>query len=208
MYLDLNTYSKKYSRILLKLSGESFKGSSGYGIDSDAVGYMAGEIKSAVDMGVEIVVVVGGGNIWRGAEATEVAEPYIRRRAIRHLEKSRVVIFASGTGNPFMTTDTAAALRATEIDAELLLMAKHDVDGVYASDPNKYPDATKYEFVSYREAIEKRLEVMDGTAFSLCEENNIPIIVFDLFKQGNIARVLDGEKLGSLVADKEFAPKS
>ena len=253
MYLDLNTYSKKYSRILLKLSGESFKGSSGYGIDSDAVGYMAGEIKSAVDMGVEIGVVVGGGNIWRGSEAEisgmdrasadyagmlatvinalslqdalerrfkvdtrtqsainlqQIAEPYIRRRAIRHLEKSRVVIFASGTGNPFMTTDTAAALRATEIDAELLVMAKHDVDGVYASDPNKYPDATKYEFVSYREAIEKRLEVMDGTAFSLCEENNIPIIVFDLFKQGNIARVLGGEKLGSLVADKEFTPKS
>jgi len=196
---------------------------------------------------VELGVVVGGGNIWRGSEAQgmdratadyagmlgtvinalalqdalerrhgvdtrtqtainieQVAEPYIRRRAIRHLEKGRVVIFASGIGNPFMTTDTAAALRATEIDAKILLMAKHAVDGVYASDPNVNPDASKFEFLTYRDALEKRLEVMDTTALSLCMENNVPIIVFDLFAPGSIQRIISGEKLGSLVAASQI----
>ena len=235
----------KYGRALLKLSGESFKGERGYGIDPDALAYMASQIKSVRDMGVELGVVVGGGNIWRGAEAEaegmdrsaadyagmlatvinalalqdalerrygvdtrtqsaigieQVAEPYIRRRAIRHLEKGRVVIFASGIGNPFMTTDTAAALRATEIEAKILLMAKHEVDGVYASDPKVDPGATKFEFLTYRDVFDKRLEVMDTTALSLCMENNVPIVVFDLFVPGVIQRIISGERLGSLVA--------
>jgi len=237
----------KYSRVLLKLSGESFKGSRGFGIDADAIDFIARQIRDVHEMGVELGVVVGGGNIWRGSEAQgmdratadyagmlgtvinalalqdalerrhgvdtrtqtainieQVAEPYIRRRAIRHLEKGRVVIFASGIGNPFMTTDTAAALRATEIDAKILLMAKHAVDGVYASDPNVNPDASKFEFLTYRDALEKRLEVMDATALSLCMENNVPIIVFDLFAPGSIQRIISGEKLGSLVAASQI----
>ena len=236
----------RYRRVLLKLSGESFKGSRDYGIDPDAVNYMARQIKSIREMGVELGVVVGGGNIWRGAEAEadgmdrasadyagmlatvinalilqdtlernydvdtrtqsaihveQVAEPYIRRRAIRHLEKGRVVLFASGLGSPFMTTDTAAALRVTEIDAEILLMAKHGVDGVYESDPNTNPKASRLDFITYRDAITKRLGVMDTTALSLCEENNIPIVVFDLFVEGSIQRILSGERVGSLVAE-------
>jgi uridylate kinase len=131
----------------------------------------------------------------------QVAEPYIRRRAIRHLEKGRVVIFASGTGNPFMTTDTAAALRALEIEAKILLMAKYQVDGVYASDPNVDPSASKFEFVTYREAMDKRLRVMDTTALSLCMENSLPIVVFDLFVPGSLQRIVAGERLGSLVAE-------
>lgn len=237
----------KYSRVLLKLSGESFKGSRGFGIDADAIDFIARQIRDVHEMGVELGVVVGGGNIWRGSEAQgmdratadyagmlgtvinalalqdalerrhgvdtrtqtainieQVAEPYIRRRAIRHLEKGRVVIFASGIGNPFMTTDTAAALRATEIDAKILLMAKHAVDGVYASDPNVNPDASKFEFLTYRDALEKRLEVMDTTALSLCMENNVPIIVFDLFAPGSIQRIISGEKLGSLIAASQI----
>jgi uridylate kinase len=197
-------------------------------------------------MGVELGVVVGGGNILRGAEketegmdraaadyagmlATvinalalqdtlerrhgvdtrtqsaisieKVAEPYIRRRAIRHLEKGRVVIFASGIGNPFMTTDTAAALRAIEIEAKVLLMAKHRVDGVYASDPNIDPDASRFDFLTYRDVMDKRLEVMDTTALSLCMENNVPIVVFDLFIPGSLQRIISGEQLGSVVAE-------
>ena len=235
----------KYSRILLKLSGESFKGDLGYGIDPKAVAYMASQIKVVRDLGVQLGVVVGGGNIWRGADAQsdgmdratadyagmlatvinalalqdalernyqvdtrtqsainiqQIAEQYIRRRAIRHLEKDRVVIFAAGTGNPFMTTDTAAALRAIEIDAKVLLMAKHQVDGVYASDPNVDPDAIKFESLTYFEALERRLGVLDSTAISLCMDNNLPIIVFDLFAPGSIDRVIKGERLGSLVA--------
>ncbi len=241
----------KYKRVLLKLSGESFKGTREYGIDPVAIGYMARQIKNVWQMGVELGVVVGGGNIWRGAEAEvegmdrasadyagmlatvinaitlqdalerrynvdtrtqsaihvqQVAEPYIRRRAIRHLEKGRVVLFASGLGSPFMTTDTAAALRVTEIDAEVLLMSKHRVDGVYESDPNTNPDASRLDFITYRDAITKRLGVMDTTALSLCEENNIPIVVFDLFVEGNIERILNGERLGSLVAETEPIP--
>ena len=235
----------KYSRVLLKLSGESFKGSRGYGIDPDATAYMASQIKNVLDMGVELGVVVGGGNIWRGAEAEaggmdratadyagmlatvinslalqdalerhqgvstrtqsalniqEVAEPYIRRRAIRHLEKGRVVLFASGIGNPYMTTDTAAALRAVEIEAKVLLMAKHDVDGVYAADPNIDPDASKFEFLTYRDVMDKQLGVMDTTALSLCMENDLPIVVFDLLDPASFPRIVSGERIGSLVA--------
>ena len=238
--------AKRYDRVLLKLSGESFKGSRGYGIDPEAVVYMAQQIKDVRDMGVQLGVVVGGGNIWRGAEAEtegmdrasadyagmlatvinslalqdalerhygvvtriqsainiqQVAEPFIRRRAIRHLEKDRVVIFASGIGNPFMTTDTAAALRTVEVDAKILLMAKHDIDGVYASDPHLNPDASKIEFLTYRDVLEKRLGFIDTTALSLCMENNLPIVVFDLFEPGSIKRIILGEQLGSLVAE-------
>lgn len=234
-----------YGRVLLKLSGESFKGERGYGIDPDAIDYMASQIKSVWSMGVELGIVVGGGNIWRGTEAEaegmdraaadyagmlatvinalalqdalerryqvdtrtqsaigvqQVAELYIRRRAIRHLEKGRVVIFAAGIGNPFMTTDTAAALRAIEIEAKVLLMAKHEVDGIYAADPNVDPEAPKFEFLTYREVMDKRLEVMDTTALSLCEENDVPIVVFDLFAENSIQRIISGEQLGSLVA--------
>jgi uridylate kinase len=235
----------KYSRILLKLSGESFKGERGYGIDTAALAFMAEQIRDVQAMGVELGVVVGGGNIWRGAEAQaegidratadyagmlatvinalalqdalerkyevptrtlsaigiqQIAEPYIRRRAIRHLEKGRVVIFASGTGNPYMTTDTAAALRAIEIDAEVLLMAKHNVDGVYASDPMVNPDAAKLDTLTYLQALEQRLGVMDSTALSLCMENDLPIIVFDVFVPGNAKRIVAGERLGSMVS--------
>ena len=235
----------KHSRVLLKLSGESFKGQRGYGIDPAAVGYMAQQISLVHAMPVQLGVVVGGGNIWRGSEAHaagmdrasadyagmlatvinamalqdalernygvdtrtqsainihQVAEPYIRRRAIRHLEKNRVVLFAAGTGSPFMTTDTTAALRSIEIDAEVLLMAKHNVDGVYESDPNQDTKATKFEFLTHLEALERRLGVMDSTALSLCMENSLPIVVFDFFVPGAIQRIIRGEKLGSLVA--------
>ena len=235
----------RYRRVLLKLSGESFKGDRGYGIHHEAVSYIASQIEAAHGMGVELGVVVGGGNIWRGAEAEaegmeratadyagmlatvinalslqealerrhnidtrtqsaislqQVAEPYIRRRAIRHLQKGRVVLFASGTGNPFMTTDTAAALRGIEIGADVLLMAKHDVDGVYSADPNIDPNASRFDSLTYRQALELRLEVMDTTALSLCMENNFPIVVFDLFAEGSLKRIIVGERLGSLVS--------
>ncbi len=236
--------SPRYSRVLLKLSGESFKGERGYGIDPDAVAYLATEIKSIHDLGVQIGVVVGGGNIWRGAEAElqgmdrpmadnagmlatlinalalqdaleriyevdtrtqsainvqEVAEPFIRRRAIRHLEKERVVIFAAGTGNPYMTTDSAAALRAVEINASILLMAKHEVDGVYSADPRVYPDATKFDSLTYQDALERRLKVMDSTALTMCMENDVPILVFDIFDVGSLRRIVQYESVGSLV---------
>ena len=233
-----------YSRVLLKVSGESLRGDRGYGVDPDAIGYMAAEISSVVNLGVELAVVVGGGNIWRGTEAqlegmdratadyagmlatvisslalqealeragvvtrtqsaisiSQVAEPYIRRRAIRHLEKGRVVLFAAGTGNPFMTTDTGAALRALEIGAGVVLMAKHDVDGIYDEDPHVNPNARKLQHVTYQEALQKRIGIMDSTALSLCMEHDMPIIVFDFFTQGNLCRVLRGEVLGSYVA--------
>ena len=235
-----------HSRVLLKLSGESFKGQRGHGIDADAVNFMARQIADLHGMSVEMGVVVGGGNIWRGSEAEaqgmdratadhagmlatvinslalqdalerhyqvptrtqtaisiqEVAEPYIRRRAIRHLEKGRVVLFAAGIGNPHMTTDTAAALRAVEIGASVLLMAKHEVDGVYAADPNLYPDAVKFDFLTYDDAFDKRLQVMDTTALSLCMENKVPIVVFDFFEPGTLERIIRGERLGSLIAE-------
>jgi len=238
-----------YNRILLKLSGEALMGDQSYGIDSDTLAFIAGEIKNVLDMGVEAAVVVGGGNVFRGSDASAagmdratadyagmlatvinalalqdalertgvtvrtqsaitvqaVAESYIRRRAIRHLEKGRVVIFAAGTGNPYMTTDTAAALRAVEIDADVLLMAKNKVDGVYDADPTKVASARRFETLSYMEALSRRLEIMDSTALSLCMDNNLPIIVFDLRAPNGIARAASGEKIGTLVAQQETA---
>ena len=235
---------KPFKRILLKLSGESLKGERSHGIDPDSLDYMAEEIKAVTSKGIELGIVVGGGNIWRGSEAEiegmerasadyagmlatvisalalqdslerkhkmntrtlsainiqQVAEPYIRRRAIRHLEKGRIVLFAAGTGNPFVTTDTGSALRALEIEADVLLMAKNDVDGVYDKDPKLDKSAVRYESISYLDAIEKRLKVMDSTALSLCMEYNIPIVVFDLFEKGNLNRIVSGEKVGTLV---------
>ena len=234
-----------FSRIVLKVSGESFAGDRGFGTDPDSVRYLAEQVKSVWDMGVELAIVVGGGNIIRGRQAEaagmdratadyagmlgtiinalalqdelerrhgldvrtqsainvqQIAEPYIRRRAMRHLEKKRIVIFAAGTGNPFMSTDTAAALRAIEIEAKVILMAKNNVDGVYASDPNKNPDAKKIDFMTHMEALEQQIGVMDSTALSLCMENKLPIIVFDLFAKGSIEKIVSGEKIGSLVA--------
>ena len=235
---------KPFKRILLKLSGESLKGNRGHGIDPASLDYMAEEIKAVTSKGIELGIVVGGGNIWRGSEAEiegmerasadyagmlatvisalalqdslerkhkldtrtlsainiqQVAEPYIRRRAIRHLEKGRIVLFAAGTGNPFVTTDTGSALRALEIEADVLLMAKNDVYGVYDKDPKLDKSAVKYESISYIDAIEKRLKVMDSTALSLCMEYSIPIVVFDLFVKGNLNRIVTGEKVGTLV---------
>lgn len=237
----------KYRRILLKVSGESFKGTKGFGIDPAAVDYMALQLKAVQALGVQLGVSVGGGNIWRGSEAElegmdrasadyagmlgtiinglvlqdalerrhcvdtrvqsainvqQIAEPYIRRRAIRHLEKGRVVLFCAGTGNPFFTTDTAAALRAIEIESKVLIMAKHNANGVYESDPNLNPDAVKFDFITHQEALEKRLGVMDSTALSLCMENDLPIVVFDLFEPGSLERIIRGEKVGSLVASE------
>lgn len=237
----------RYHRVVLKISGESLRGSGNYGIDSGAVDYLAEEIGKAHELGVEIAVVVGGGNIWRGAPAElqgmdrstadyagmlatiinalalqdslerkgittrtqsalqiqAVAEPYIRRRAIRHLEKGRVVLFAAGTGNPFMTTDTASALRALEISAEVLLMAKHNVDGVYDSDPNENPNATRFGRLDYMDALNRRLEVMDATAVSLCMDNKLPIIVFDICDSGSIGRILCGESVGTTITGRD-----
>jgi uridylate kinase len=238
---------KPFKRILLKLSGESLKGNRSHGIDPDSLDYMAQEIKSVTSKGIELGIVVGGGNIWRGSEAEiegmerasadyagmlatvisalalqdslerkhkletrtlsainiqQVAEPYIRRRAIRHLEKGRIVLFAAGTGNPFVTTDTGSALRALEIEADVLLMAKNDVDGVYDKDPKLDDSAVRYESITYLDAIEKRLRVMDSTALSLCMEYSIPIVVFDLFEAGNLNRIVSGEKVGTLVTEE------
>lgn len=234
----------KYKRILLKLSGEAFSGQTNYGIDPLALAMIAKQVKQVLKMGVDISIVVGGGNIWRGAEAEregmdrvtadyagmlatvinalvlqdvlerdgtptriqtaisiqQVAEPYIRRRAIRHLEKGRVVIFAGGTGNPYMTTDTAAALRAIEIDAEVLLMTKNNVDGIYSADPTKDRSAKKFDTLTYMEALNLRLEVMDATALSLCLENKLPIIVFSLQAPHSIERAILGEPIGTLVS--------
>ena len=236
--------SRKYKRILLKVSGESLKGAKTHGVDPDSLDFMAEEIKSIISMGVELARVVGGGNIWRGSEAEiegmeratadyagmlatvisalalqdslerkhgldtrtlsainiqQMAEPYIRRRAIRHLEKGRIVLFAAGTGNPFMTTDTGSALRALEISADALLMAKNEVDGIYDRDPNQDSEANKFEEITYLDAISKRLKVMDSTALSLCMEHEIPVIVFDLFTKGNLSKIVNGDEIGTLV---------
>lgn len=230
----------KYKRIMLKISGEALAGVQGFGIDFDTTNDIALQIKELVKLGVEIGIVVGGGNIWRGRsgegmdrttadymgmmatcinalalqdslenlgvntrvqtaiEMKEVAEPFIRRRAMRHLEKGRVVIFAAGTGNPYFSTDTTAALRAAEIEAEVILLAKK-VDGVYDKDPHIYKDAVKFEELSYINVLEKGLQVMDSTATSLCMDNNIPILVFGLDKPENIKRAVLGEKIGTLV---------
>jgi len=233
-----------YKRVLIKLSGESLMGAQGFGIESERLSHYANEIKSAVDLGAEVAVVIGGGNIFRGLQAEssgiervtgdymgmlatvingmalqsmmetkglytrlvsaleirEVAEPYIRRRAIRHLEKRRVVIFSAGTGSPYFTTDSAAALRANEISADVILKGTR-VDGIFTADPEKDPTATKYDNITFDEVISKNLNVMDMTAFTLCRENNLPIIVFDINTPGNLARILNGEKLGTLVSN-------
>ncbi len=236
-----------YRRTLLKVSGEALMGGAPYGIDADTVARIARQIQGAQQEGVEMAVVVGGGNIFRGADASatgmdratadyagmlatminalalqdalekigvtvrtqtainvqQVAEPYIRRRAIRHLEKGRAVIFAAGTGNPYMTTDTAAALRAIEIGAQVLLMAKHRADGVYDADPNKDSGARRFQTLSYMEAISRRLAVMDSTALSLCMENDLPIIVFDLAAENSVVRAVRGEHIGTYLGSEQ-----
>ena len=236
----------KYKRVLLKLSGEAFGGEADFGIDAPTLTKVARQIKQVVEMGVGVAIVVGGGNIWRGAKAEkdgidrvtadyagmlatvinalalqdileregvttrtqtaigiqQVAEPYIRRRAIRHLEKGRVVIFAAGTGNPYMTTDTAAALRAIEIEAQVLLMTKNNVDGIYSADPHKDPNAKKLDKLTHLEALNMRLEVMDATALSLCLENKLPIIVFDLQVPHSIEQAILGAPIGTLVSSE------
>ena len=232
----------KYGRVMLKISGEALIGKADYGIDTKVMDNIANQIGEVVHMGVEIAVVVGGGNFWRGVAASangmdrttadyigmlatvmnaiglqdalekknistrvqssitmqEIAEPFIRRRALRHLEKKRVVIFAGGTGNPYFSTDTAAALRALEINAEILFKATK-VDGVYDKDPNKYPDAKKYDELTYLEVLDKNLRILDSTATSLCMENDLPVVVFDITKSGNIKDVISGKKIGTIV---------
>ncbi|RMG05594.1 MAG: UMP kinase [Nitrospirae bacterium] len=232
----------RYRRILLKLSGEALMGDQSYGIDSATVEYMASEVKGVYDLGVEIAIVIGGGNIFRGVEGSlkgmeratadymgmlatvinalalqnalekkgiptrvqsaiemhELAEPYIRRKAVRHLEKGRVVIFAAGTGNPYFTTDTAASLRAMEIGAEVIMKATK-VDGVYSDDPVKNPKAKRYRKITYMDVLKKGLHVMDSTAISLCMDNALPIVVFNLRKKGNIKKVVEGKNIGTFV---------
>jgi len=231
-----------YKRVLLKLSGEALMGEKGYGIDPKTVSYMAEEIKKACELGIQMAVVIGGGNIFRGVEAAEqgieratadymgmlatvinalalqnslekigvdtrvqsaiemreLAEPYIRRRAIRHLEKGRVVIFAAGTGNPYFTTDTAAALRAIEINADVILKGTK-VDGIYSSDPLKDLEAKKFDTLTYMDVIRNSLKVMDSTAITLCMDNNLPIVVFNIRKPDNLKKIIMGQKIGSIV---------
>lgn len=232
----------KYKRILLKLSGESLMGNKQFGIDNERIADYAKQIKEIVDSGIQVAIVIGGGNIFRGIQAEEggmdrvhgdymgmlatvinsmalqsalekqgidtrlqsaikmeqICEPFIRRKAVRHLEKNRVVIFGAGTGNPYFTTDTAATLRAIEIEADVVLKGTR-VDGIYTADPEKDKMATKYETITFDEAYSKGLEIMDMTAFTLCKENNLPIIVFDMNKKGNLKKLLQGDKVGTLV---------
>ncbi len=232
----------RYKRVLLKLSGEALMGEKQYGIDPVRIAQYASDIKEARDMGVEIAIVIGGGNIYRGLQAKDtgidrvqgdymgmlatvingmalqdvlenhgmitrlmsaiemkqICEPYIRRKAIRHLEKDRIVIFAAGTGNPYFTTDTAATLRAIEVEAEVILKGTR-VDGIYSADPELYSNAVRYESLSFEEVYSKDLHVMDMTAVTLCRENNLPIIVFDMNKPGNLLKILKGETIGTLV---------
>ncbi|PCJ64669.1 MAG: UMP kinase [Bacteroidetes bacterium] len=233
-----------YKRILLKLSGEALLGEKEFGIDSRILAMYAREIKSAVDLGVEVAIVIGGGNIFRGVSGVEggmkdranadymgmlatminamalqgalenegvytrllsaikmeqIAEPFIRRKAIRHLQKGRVVIFGAGTGNPYFTTDTAASLRAVEIEADVILKGTR-VDGIYTADPEKDKTATRFDEISFTEAIKRNLKVMDMTAFTLCQENNVPIVVFDMNKTGNLVDLVQGKKIGTLVS--------
>ena len=232
----------KYKRILLKLSGESLMGDQSFGIDNKRLASYAEQIKEIYSQGVEIAIVIGGGNIFRGVQAEQggmdrthgdymgmlatminsmalqaalesvgvqtrlqsaiemkaISEPFIRRKAVRHLEKGRVVIFGAGTGNPFFTTDSAASLRAIEINAEVILKGTR-VDGIYSSDPEKDPNATKYDTISFDDAYGRGLKVMDMTAFTLCKENNLPIIVFDMDTAGNLTKVLEGEQVGTIV---------
>jgi uridylate kinase len=232
----------KYNRILLKLSGESLMGDRSFGLDPQMLAQYAEDIKAVTNLGVQVAIVIGGGNIYRGMNEAEtgieraqgdymgmlatvingmalqaslekvgvktrlqsaikmeqVAEPYIRRRAIRHLEKGRVVIFGAGTGNPYFTTDTAGSLRAIEINADVILKGTR-VDGIYTADPEKNPDATRFETISFSDVISKGLKVMDMTAFTLCQENNLPIIVFDMNSVGNLSNVVSGKNVGTLV---------
>ena len=234
---------RKFKRVILKLSGEALAGEKGYGIDPVTVDSIAGQIQAVRESGLDVAIVNGGGNIWRGLsgsskgmdratadymgmlatvinslalhdtledrggpsrvhtaiEMRQIAVPYIRRRAVRHLEKGRVVIFAAGTGNPYFSTDTTAALRAAEIEADAILMAKKGVDGVYDSDPKKNPEAKKFDHLEYLEVIQKNLGVMDSTAISLCMDNDIPIVVFNIDRPGNIAKVAAGEEIGTVV---------
>ncbi|PRO65201.1 UMP kinase [Alkalicoccus urumqiensis] len=233
----------KYKRIVLKLSGEALAGEQGFGIDPDMIQSIAEQVKELYELDVEIAIIVGGGNIWRGMagsakgmdratadymgmlatvmnslalqdslehigvqtrvqssiEMRQVAEPYIRRRAIRHLEKKRVVIFAAGTGNPYFSTDTTAALRAAEIEADVILMAKNNVDGVYDADPTTDANAKKYDKLTYLDILKDGLAVMDSTASSLCMDNDIPLIVFSIAEKGNIKRAVTGEDIGTLI---------
>lgn len=232
----------KYTRVLLKLSGEALMGTQKYGIDPSMLEHYAHEIKKIVDLGVQVAVVIGGGNIFRGMQGEasgldrvqgdymgmlatvingmalqsslekvkvqtrlqsaikmeQICEPFTRRRAVRHLEKGRVVIFGAGTGNPYFTTDTAASLRAIEVEANVILKGTK-VDGIYTADPNKDATATKYDTISFNEVYEKNLNVMDMTAFTLCHENQLPIIVFDMNEKDNLLRIITGEKVGTLV---------
>lgn len=236
----------RYRRIVLKLSGEALSGEQGFGIEPKIIQSVAKQVKEVADMGVEVVVVVGGGNIWRGKvgsemgmdratadymgmlatvmnslalqysleqlgiptrvqtsiEMRQVAEPYIRRKAIRHLEKKRVVIFAAGTGNPYFSTDTTAALRAAEIEAEVILMGKNNVDGVYSADPKLDKNAIKYDNLSFMDMLNEGLEVMDSTASTLCMDNDIPLIVFSIMDENNIKRVVLGESIGTTIRGK------
>ena len=234
---------QQYKRIVLKLSGEAMAGDKGFGLSPEIIKDVAAQVKEVVELGVEVAVVVGGGNIWRGKigsemgmdratadymgmlatvmnslalqdslenqgvesrvlssiEMRQVAEPYIRRRAIRHLEKKRVVIFAAGTGNPYFSTDTTAALRAAEIEADVILMAKNNVDGVYSADPQMDDNAVKYSELSYLDVIQRGLQVMDSTASTLCMDNDIPLVVFSIMENGNIKKAALGEKIGTTV---------
>ncbi|SDN29025.1 UMP kinase [Alkalicoccus daliensis] len=237
---------RKYNRIVLKLSGEALAGEQGFGIDPEMIQSIAEQVKDLHKLDVEIAIIVGGGNIWRGMagaakgmdratadymgmlatvmnslalqdsledigvqtrvqssiEMRQVAEPYIRRRAIRHLEKKRVVIFAAGTGNPYFSTDTTAALRAAEIEADVILMAKNKVDGVYDSDPSTNVNAKKYDKLTYLDILKDGLAVMDSTASSLCMDNDIPLIVFSIAEKGNIKRAVTGEEIGTIIRGK------
>ena len=230
----------KYKRVIIKISGEALAGETGFGLDSNVISYVVGQIKKVKDLGVEVGIIVGGGNFWRGRQAqemdrttadhmgmlatimnslalqdalekngmptrvqtaltiTRIAEPYILRKALRHLEKGRVVIFACGTGNPYFSTDTGASLRAAEIGAEVLLLAKN-IDGVYDKDPKKFDDAKKYDEISSIDVIQQKLQAMDTTAITLCMDNQIPIIAFSLKEEDSILKAVKGEKIGTLI---------
>lgn len=244
-----NGSAPHYKRVLLKLSGEALMGDAGYGIDAKMLDAFAEEVRSIYELGVEVGIVIGGGNIYRGVQAIaegihkvtgdhmgmlatvinalalqnaleqrgvttrlqtaikmeQIAEPFIRRRAVRHLEKGRVVIFGAGTGNPYFTTDTAAALRAIEIDADTVIMGKNGVDGIYDADPRLKPDAKRFSRITYREVHERNLRVMDLTAITLCQENKLPILVFDMGSAGNLKRLILGEDIGTVVDDGSSA---
>lgn len=233
----------KYKRVLLKISGEALAGESGHGLNEETISRISQVIKNIRDLGVEVGLVIGGGNFWRGASAKDmdrttsdymgmlgtiinglafqdalekigvatrvqtaiemrqIAEPYIRRKAVRHLEKGRVVIFSGGSGNPFFSTDTTAALRAAEINADIILLAKNGVDGVYSDDPNKNPDSYKFEKLNYIDVLNKGLKIMDSTATSLCMDNKIPILVFGIEDPNNIEKIIKGENIGTIIEE-------